>query len=175
MALHYFFDQFRFIWISFRFLFLHCISVFSSLKYSWYELLIIISVFSWGCFFLWYFIVFKACVCYFLSKFYFSPNDSPSKTMENVFCFIWKALFVLKIFKFLYFCLPLFFFPVSHCFRDWFKKNLQVYDVTNCLDKNLTTHLEKEISCDIKTLCIDRVLNKEHFYGKIMQKICTKS
>ena len=29
-----------------------------------------------------------ACVHYFLSNFYFSPNDSPSKTMKNVFYFI---------------------------------------------------------------------------------------
>ena len=48
-------------------------------------------------------------VGYFLSNFYFSSNDSPSKTTKNVFYFIWKALFVLKIFRFLYFCLPLFF------------------------------------------------------------------
>ena len=31
---------------------------------------------------------FKACVRYFLSNFYFSPNKSPSKTMKNVFHFI---------------------------------------------------------------------------------------
>ena len=30
----------------------------------------------------------KACVCYFLSNFYFSPNDSSLKTMKNVFYFI---------------------------------------------------------------------------------------
>ena len=30
----------------------------------------------------------KACVRYFLSNFYFSPNDSPSKTMKNAFYFI---------------------------------------------------------------------------------------
>ena len=30
----------------------------------------------------------KACVRYFLSKFYFSLNDNPSKTMEDVFYFI---------------------------------------------------------------------------------------
>ena len=30
----------------------------------------------------------KACVRYFLSNFRFSPNDSPSKTMKNVFHFI---------------------------------------------------------------------------------------
>ena len=30
----------------------------------------------------------KACVPYFLSNFYFSSNDSPSKTMKNAFQFI---------------------------------------------------------------------------------------
>ena len=51
----------------------------------------------------------KACVLYFLSNFYFSPNDNPSKTVKDVFYFILKALFVLEIFIFLYFCLPFFF------------------------------------------------------------------
>ena len=36
-------------------------------------------------------------------------------------------------------------------------------------------YLEKEKSYDMETLAIDRVLNKEHFYGKSMQKMCTKS
>ena len=31
---------------------------------------------------------YKACVRYFLSNFYFLPNDIPSKTMKNVFYFI---------------------------------------------------------------------------------------
>ena len=52
---------------------------------------------------------FKACVRYFLSNFYFSPNDSPSKTMKNAFHFIEKALFVFEIFKFLYFRFSYFF------------------------------------------------------------------
>ena len=43
-------------------------------------------------------------------KLYFSPNDSPLKTTKNVFYFIQKARFVHKIFKFMYFRLPLFFF-----------------------------------------------------------------
>ena len=30
----------------------------------------------------------KACVRYFLTTFYFSPNDSPSKTVKHVFYFI---------------------------------------------------------------------------------------
>ena len=70
------------------------------------------------------------------------------------------------------------FFPVGYCFRGWFKKNLKVYDVIDCPNKNIThfvCYLEKEIRCDIKTLSIDRVLNTEHFYGKIIQNICTKS
>ena len=35
-------------------------------------------------------------------KFYIYFNDSPSKIMKNAFYFILKALFVLKIFKFLF-------------------------------------------------------------------------
>ena len=46
------------------------------------------------------------------------------------------------------------------------RKILKVYDVINCLNKNLITHyvwyLENEIRCDFETLSIDRVLNTEH-------------
>ena len=53
------------------------------------------------------------------------------------------------------------------------------YDIINCLNKNLITHfflyLGKEKRYGIETVSIDRVLNKEHFYGKIMQEMCTKS
>ena len=52
------------------------------------------------------------------------------------------------------------FFPVSHCFRGRSKKNLKVCIIVNCLNNNLMTHfvwyLEKEITCDIETLSIDR-------------------
>ena len=54
----------------------------------------------------------KACVCYFLSKFYFSPNDSPSK------CFFisCKKLFSFSRYSnFFIFVFPLIFFPVTHC------------------------------------------------------------
>ena len=98
--------------------------------------------------------IFKACVCYFYSIFFFFTKDIPSKIMRNVFYFIKKALFVLVFLSF-----PLFFL-VSHCLRDWSKKNLKIYDVINCLNKNLITHfvwyIEKEIRCDIETLSIDR-------------------
>ena len=51
--------------------------------------------------------------------------------------------------------------PVSHCLRGWSKKNLKVYDVMNCLNKNLITPFVW-------------YLEKEHFYGKIILKMCTK-
>ena len=43
----------------------------------------------------------KTVSAIFYQIFIFSPNDSPLKTMKNVFYFIKKALFVLEIFKFL--------------------------------------------------------------------------
>ena len=46
----------------------------------------------------------------FLWNFYFSPIDSPLKATKNVSYFIKKALFVLEIFKFVYFRLHLLFF-----------------------------------------------------------------
>ena len=42
------------------------------------------------------------CQLFFYQFFIFSPNDSPSKTMKSIFYFIEKALFVFKIFKFLW-------------------------------------------------------------------------
>ena len=73
------------------------------------------------------------------------------------------------------------FLPIGHCFRGWSKINLKVYDIINCLNKNknLITHftwyLEKEMMYDMETLSMDRVLHKEHFHGKMMKKISTKS
>ena len=71
------------------------------------------------------------------------------------------------------------YFPVSHCFRRWSKINFKVYDVINYVNKNSITHfvwhLEKEKRYDIETLPIDGVSHKEHFYRKIMHKMCSKS
>ena len=54
--------------------------------------------------------------------------------------------------------------------------NLKVYDVINCVNRNLITHFVSYLkeSYDVETLSIDRVLNKEYLYEKPMQKICTK-
>ena len=99
---------------------------------------------------------------------------------------LWKMFFISskKLFSFSRysnfvfrsFC---FFPPVSHCFWGWSKISLKVYDVINCPNKNLITHfvwyLEEEKRYDIETFFIEWVLNKEHFYGKAMQEMCTKS
>ena len=73
-------------------------------------------------------VLLKACVHYFLSIF-FSPNDNPLKTMKNVFYFIWKALFLLEIFKFL--C----FFPFLSTPSRFKRANGShiIYDVTKWL------------------------------------------
>ena len=42
--------------------------------------------------------VFKPCVCYFLSNFYFLPNDSPSKA-EKCFLFHLKSSFCSQDFQ----------------------------------------------------------------------------
>ena len=60
----------------------------------------------------------KACVRYFHQICIFSSNDSPSKTMKNAFYFIYKVLFVLEIFNFLYFCLSLFFYLSAIALED---------------------------------------------------------
>ena len=99
--------------------------------------------------------IFKACVCYFLLKFYFWPNDSPSKTMKNVLFHPKSSFRSRNIHIFVFSSSPLF-FTVSHYCRGWSKKNLKVYDIINCLNKNLITHFvwyrKKEIRCDIDTL-----------------------
>ena len=53
--------------------------------------------------------LFKACICYFLSTFHFSPTDSLSKAMEICFLFHLKGSFHSEIFKLLYSCLGFFF------------------------------------------------------------------
>ena len=50
--------------------------------------------------------IFKACVHYFSTNFHFSPNDSLSKTMKDVFYFIQKAFFLLSSYPI--FCISIF-------------------------------------------------------------------
>ena len=53
--------------------------------------------------------IFKACVCYFLSNFYFSPNDIPSKTMKMFFISSKKLFSYSRYSKFCIFVFPSFF------------------------------------------------------------------
>ena len=73
----------------------------------------------------------------------------PFKYYEKCFLIDQKSPFSsrhIQIFLISYSPLSL---TVSHCFRAWSKEHLKVYDVLNCLNKNLKTHflwyLEKEI------------------------------
>ena len=88
--------------------------------------------------------------------FYFFLQMIALQKLKNAFYFIWKALFVLEIIKFLYFTPPLFFLPVGRCFRGWSKINLSTFCLISLEEKRY----------DIETLFVDRLLNKEHFYGK---------
>ena len=94
---------------------------------------------------------------------------------------LWKMLFISskKLFPFSrysIFCISVLSF--STC-RGWPKINLEVHDVINCLNNNSITHFvwcpEKENRYDTETLSIDGVSDKEHFYRKIMQKMCSKT
>ena len=90
---------------------------------------------------------------------------------------LWKMFFIsskklLLFSRYSNFCIFIFpSFPgISHCLRGWSKKNLEVYDIINCLSENLIGHfvwcLEKEIRCDTETLSIDRELSNEQFLWK---------
>ena len=105
--------------------------------------------------------------------------DQMTALQKLMFLFHLKSSFHSRDIQFLIFLLSPLFLPVSHCFRGWSKINLIVYDIINILNKMLITHfiwyLEKEKRYDTETLSVDTELNKEQFYGKIMQKMCTKS
>ena len=84
-------------------------------------------------------VIAKACVSYFLSNFYFWPNDSPPKTTKMVFISS-KKLFSFS--RYSDFCISVFpsFFTASHCFRGWSYINFKTYDAIKCLNKSLGTH-----------------------------------
>ena len=113
----------------------------------------------------------------FFHFFIFHQLIALQKTMKNVFISSEK-LFLFT--RYSNFCISVFpsFFLSATAFQVDPRKILKVYDVINCLNKKLITHsvwyLEKKIRSDIETLFIDKDINKEHFYGKIMQNMCTK-
>ena len=67
----------------------------------------------------------------------FLATKSPLKMMKNAFCFTSKALFVLKVFKFLSWLF-------GHAAEQLDKKgkvNFKSYDVTGCLTNNCNIHI----------------------------------
>ena len=97
---------------------------------------------------------------------------------------LWKVFFISskKLFLFLrysIFCIFVFppFFSLSAIALEVDLR--KILKVINGLNRNLITYfvwyLDKEKRCDIETLFLDRLLNTERFYGKIMQNLCTKS
>ena len=90
------------------------------------------------------------------------------KNYEKCFLFNLKSSFCSWDIQIFVFSSSPLFFPVSHCFRRWSKKNLKIYDVINSVNKNLITHfvlyLQKEVRYDIETLSIDKELNKEYLW-----------
>ena len=111
--------------------------------------------------------------------FYCSTNDSRSKTIKKCFLFCLKSSFRSRDIQIFAFPSSPFFLSVASCFRGWSKTNFKVHAVITYLNNNLITHfdwyLRKKKRYDIETLSINIVLNKKYFYGKIVQKICTKS
>ena len=59
---------------------------------------------------------FKDCIRYFLTNFYFSPDASPSKTMEDVFISS-KKLFLFSKYSNVCTSISPLFLLVSNCFR----------------------------------------------------------
>ena len=62
--------------------------------------------------------------------------------------------------------------------KNALKINIKVYDVSLSkqeLNNTFCLIPSEGKRYDIETLSIDEVLNKEHFYGKIMHKTSTKS
>ena len=106
-----------------------------------------LTVYSWDvCF-----VLFMKCV-----DIYIRTLKLVSTIFYQVFIFhqmialqkLWKMFFISSKKLFLFsrysdFCISVFclFLRVSHCFRGWSKINLEIYDVFNCLWKNVITYL----------------------------------
>ena len=67
----------------------------------------------------------------------FLATESPQKMMKNAFYFTLKALFVLKIFKFL----SSIFGHVEKPLDQKVKVNFKIYDITTWLTNNYNTHI----------------------------------
>ena len=123
--------------------------------------------------------------------FIFSPNDSPSKRM--LFMSSKKVFLFLRCWIFVILSSPFFLF-ISHCFRQGFSKGretcrgvLPVLLVPPmspslfwpqkcwfCSFHAVYRHFAQIVPSLPVYPTWGTLLNKEHFYGKIMQRKCTK-
>ena len=120
----------------------------------------------------------KAYVYYFVSIFINTLYDSALESYKKFFLFHLTGSFFSRYIQIFVFPSSPLFLSVSHFFKRWSKINLKVYNVINCLNKNLIRDFvwyQKEERYDIETLSIDRLLNKELFSWNITQNMCTKS
>ena len=89
-----------------------------------------------------------------LYQIFISHQMTSLKKYEKWLLFYLKSSFRSRDIQcFVFLSSPLF-LPVSQCFRGWWKINLKVCDIINCLNKNLITHfvwyLKKEKSMTLK-------------------------
>ena len=79
----------------------------------------------------------------------FLAAESPLKMIKNAFYFISKALFVLKIFKFLFWL----FGHVAKLLDKKDKVNFKFYDITICLSNSCNTHIVQYLEKYQKMKC----------------------
>ena len=89
---------------------------------------------------------FKLELLPFIKVVFISFNESPLKMMKNIFPFMLKTLFVLKIFKFLYWL----FGYVEKRFDKKANANFKIYDVT-VIPTKIIIHIYFLITHEIKT------------------------
>ena len=89
-----------------------------------------------------------------LYQIFISHQMTSLKKYEKWLLFYLKSSFRSRDIQFFVFLSSPLFLPVSQCFRGWWKINLKVCDIINCLNKNLITHfvwyLKKEKSMTLK-------------------------
>ena len=102
----------------------------------------------------------KAFVHFFLSIFCISTKENISKIMKNAFYFIYKALFVFKIFKFLWFFSPFHIFQIQRVrwTRIITRSRIHLHKLTNVIFGKTRKPL-----C-IKLSKLPRSLKKEFFW-----------
>ena len=82
----------------------------------------------------------KLAAAIFYQIFIFNQMIALQKLWKMFFLFHLKSYFRSRDIQFFVFPSSPLFLPVSHCVRVCLKINLKVYDIIDCLNKNLITH-----------------------------------